>query len=118
MNTKAQANASPPAQPAGRRFLGWPTTRPGWWSVGLMVAFVALMIINGTVFMRLPEQVSWRQALLPFYGIGMMTCGLASGVVALIALARRGERSWLVWLPCLAGLFVIVFILGEFLFPH
>jgi len=76
------------------------------------------MTINSTIFMGLPEDVTWRETVLPFYGIAMMACGLAAGIVALVALARRHERSWLVWLPMFAGLFVIIFLLGEFLAPH
>jgi peptidoglycan/LPS O-acetylase OafA/YrhL len=83
-----------------------------------MAAFEVLMIINGAVFMRLPEDVTWRETVLPFYGIAMMSCGLVAGIVALVALTRRHERSWLVWLSVLVGLSVIVFILGEFLVPH
>lgn len=95
-----------------------PSSRLGWWSAGLMVTFIAMMLVNGAVFMRLSEDVAWRQTVLPFYGIAMMACGLAAGVLALIAVVRRRERSFLVWLPLLGGVFVIVFLLGEFLSPH
>jgi len=76
------------------------------------------MIINSTVFMGLPEDVMWRVTVFPFFGIAMISCGLAAGIVALVALWRRHERSGLVWLPMIAGLFLIVFLLGEFLVPH
>ena len=107
-----------PDQPSRQRFLGWPSTRLGWWSVGLSVLFSLLMFLNNVIFMGLAEDVPWRQTLLPFYGIGMMACGLAAGILAIIALTWRHERSLLVWLPLLSGLFVVLFILGEFLFPH
>lgn len=120
MNTNAgpTMSAPMPGQPLSRRIFRLPSTRLGWWSVALMATFIVLMIINGTVFMRLPEDVTWRVTVLPFYGIAMMLCGLVAGIVALVALARWNERSWLVWLPMLPGLFVIVFLLGEFLVPH
>jgi hypothetical protein len=76
------------------------------------------MIINSTIFMRLPEDVTWRVTVLPFYGIFMMLCGFAAGIVGLIAVTRQHERSWLVWLTLLPGLFALVFVLGEFLVPH
>ena len=107
-----------PDQSSRQRFLGWPSTRLGWWSVGLSVLFSLLMFLNNVIFMGLAEDVPWRQTLLPFYGIGMMACGLAAGILAIIALTWRHERSLLVWLPLLSGLFVVLFILGEFLFPH
>ena len=52
------------------------------------------------------------------YGIFMMLCGLAPGVIGLIAVFRRHERSWMVWLTILPGAFVVFFLLGEFLVPH
>ena len=111
-------SAPPSGQPSRRRILRWPSTRLGWWSVGLAAAFVILMTINSAVFMRLPEDMTWRVTVLPFYGIFMLLCGLAAGIVGLIAVIRRHERSWLVWLAILPGLFALVFMLGEFLVPH
>jgi hypothetical protein len=105
-------------QPVKGRFLGLPSTQLGRWSVGLMVTFVVLFIINATVFMPSTVVVPWRQVILPFYGIFMMLCGFTAGIVGVIAVIRRHERSWLVWLTILPSLFVLVFVLGEFLVPH
>jgi nicotinamide riboside transporter PnuC len=95
-----------------------PRTRLGWWSIALAVTFVVLYIINSTVFMPSTADAPWRQVILPFYGIAMLSCGLAAGIVGLIAVIRRHERSWLVWLAILPGLFALFFVLGEFLVPH
>jgi len=95
-----------------------PSTRLGWWAVGLAAAFVVMWIINATVFMPTTVLIPWRQAVLPFYGIFMMLCGLAAGIVGLIAVVRRRERSWLVWLTLLPGLFALFVLLGELLVPH
>jgi len=105
-------------KPLRRRILGRPSTRLGWWSVGLAATFVVLFIINSTVFMPSTVDAPWRQVVLPFYGIIMMLCGFAAGVVGLIAVIQKHERSWLVWLTILPGLFVLLFVLGEFLAPH
>jgi hypothetical protein len=83
-----------------------------------MTAFVLLFIINAAVFMRLVEDAPWRQTLLPLYGITMLLCGLAAGITGLIAVTGRRERSGFVLLPILAGLWVLTFVLGEFLVPH
>jgi hypothetical protein len=102
-------------------FLQRPATRLGWWAFGLLAAFVVLFLINSFVFMRMPAlepQPWWRQALLPFYGIFMLLCGLASGVFGLIALFRSGDRSWLVWLTITPGVWVIFMLVGELLFAH
>ena len=117
-DSRFPASAPPPDQPLWRRILGWPGTRLGWWSVALAATFLVLFIINSTVLMPSIVEVPWRQALLPFYGIAMLMCGLAAGIVGLIAVIRRHERSLLVWLAILPGLFVLFLVLGEFLVPH
>ena len=99
-------------------FFEKPHTRLGWWSVVLGLVFVVLFLINSFVFMPTSSDAPWRQVILPFYGIFMMLCGLASGIVGLEAVVRQRERSWLVWLMLLPGMFVLFFLLGEFLVPH
>jgi len=111
-------SAPSPDQPLWQRILRRPSTRLGWWSVALAATFVILFIINSTVFMPSTVEVPWRQVVLPFYGIAMLLCGLATGMVGLIAVIWRQERSWLVWLTILPGLMVLFFVLGEFLVPH
>jgi hypothetical protein len=101
-----------------RRSFRWPSTRLGWWAAGLMALFVIMMVLNGWVFMRLPENLTWQARLLPLYGIFMMLSGFMSGVIGLMAIIRHHERSLLVWPSFLFSLFVALFILGEFLFPH
>ena len=98
-----------------------PATRLGWWAVALTAVFIVMFIINATVFMVASQEFSdrwWQKNLLPFYGILMLLCGLSGGVVGLIALIRKRERSWLVWLTLLPGAFVLFLVLGEFLVPH
>ena len=110
----------PSGQPTRRRFLGWPSTPLGRWSIGLAAIFVVLWIINTAVFIFMPRTVlaPWRQIVLPFYGIIMMLSGFAAGVIGLVSVIRLNERSWLVWLAMLFGLFALVVILGEILVPH
>jgi hypothetical protein len=103
---------------SGSSFRQRPVSRLGWWAVGLAVVNSVMFMINSAVFMRLPEDVSWRQALLPLYGILMLLCGLAAGVVGLIAIIRNHERSWLVWVAILPAGMTLFLLLGEFLLPH
>ncbi len=120
MKTTSGLPAAPASsgQPSGQRFLARPSTRLGWWSVALTATFAVLFLINAFVFMPARVVVPWGQVLLPFYGIAMLVCGLAAGLTGLIAVTRRHERSWLVWLTLLPGLFVAFLLLGEFLVPH
>lgn len=94
-----------------------PSTRTGLWSLGLGIVFVVMMTVNMTVLMNLQSGIVWRPALIGF-GLVMMAAGLASGVLAAIAVFRQHERSIFVLLPAVAGLFVLIFLVGEFAFPH
>ena len=99
-----------------------PHTPLGWWSLRLATLFVVLFVINSALLIPLLGQSDanpwWQHALLPFYGIFMLLCGLAAGVSALFAVTRQHERSWLVWLTLLPAAFVLFLLLGEFLIPH
>lgn len=85
------------------RFLEKPHTKLGWWAVGLAAASFVL-------------QFAW--SILPGGAWLSFLCGLAGGIIALIAIIRQQERSWLVFLSILPMLGVFVFFLGEFLIPH
>ena len=84
-------------------FLERPHTKLGRWAVGLAASSFVL-------------QFAW--SILPGGAWLSFICGLAGGIVALIALIRQHERSWLVYLCILPMLGVFVFFLGEFLIPH
>lgn len=100
-----------------------PTSRLGRISMWLAVAFIGMFAINSFVFMPLSGVTNatvtmFRTTVLPFYGVGMMLCGLVAGVVGLVSIIKDDERSWVVWLTILPMAFVIFFVLGEFLVPH
>jgi len=80
-----------------------PSTRLGWWAVGLAMASIVL-------------NFAW--SILPGGAILSFICGLAGGVLALIAVIRQHERAWLVFLSILPMFSVLFFILGEILIPH
>jgi hypothetical protein len=96
-----------------------PHTRLGWWAVWLMIVFVVMYIINTFVFMALPSfgDGTWRQVVLPFYGIAMLLCGLVSGAIGLVAITNEHERSWMVWLTILPLAWVVFMLIGELLVP-
>ncbi|MFT3895192.1 MAG: hypothetical protein QM730_26500 [Anaerolineales bacterium] len=80
-----------------------PHTKLGWWAIGLAIAGILLVF-------------AWT--LLPGGATLGFLCELAGGAVALIAITRWHERSWMLWLALLPMLNVFVFILGELLIPH
>lgn len=95
-----------------------PGTKVGMWAVSLGIVYVVLSIINSAIFMQLSGKTWWGQPLLPFYGIFMLACGLVAGILGSIAVIKKRERSWLVWLSILPGVLVVFLLMGEFLFPH
>jgi hypothetical protein len=80
-----------------------PQTKLGWWAIGLAAASIMLLF-------------AW--SFLPWGAWPSFLCGLAAGIIALIAIVREHERSWLVLLSLLPLLNLIVFLLGEFIVPH
>lgn len=109
----------PPVPPTRRApFAEPPRTRVGWWAMGLGVAFVVLMGVNQLVFTRLGPLAPWARVLLIGYGWALLATGVAAGATTLVAVVRRGERSWMLGLPVLAALFVAFLLVGELLVPH
>lgn len=86
-------------------FFERPGSALGWWSVALGTVFVTLFILVTNDFIR-------------FSGMLTITLGVLAGLTTLGALIWKKERSWLVWLMLLPGLFAILFALGEILVPH
>jgi len=87
------------------RFLGMPRTMLGWWSVGVTLLFTLLFVAITSEWFHFP-------------GFLTMALGFVAGIVTLIALIWKGERSWLVWLMLIPGLFAILFSLSEIFYPH
>lgn len=88
---------------ASNRFFERPHTKLGWWAVGLAAAGILLVF-------------AW--SILPGGAWLGFLFELSGGIVALVAIIREHERSWLVWLSILPMINVFVFLLAEFLFPH
>lgn len=93
------------ARTTSSHFRELPHTKLGWWAVGLSVLFAALFLLVSNDLLR-------------FSGFLTMTMGVAAGLLTLVVVIWKRERSWLVWLMLLPGLFAILFALGEILVPH
>jgi hypothetical protein len=102
----------------GSAFLRRPVSKLGWWAVALAIAYLVMNIINTVVMMRQPELSSWLRSLTIAFGILMILSGLASGIVATIAILRKRDRSWMVWLALAPGLAMLFLLFGELIFPH
>jgi hypothetical protein len=116
-NSTISKSESLDIQPLWRRVLGWPSTKLDWWSIVLVAIYEIFMIINNALLLNLPDDISWRVLLLPFYGI-LLIIGLVAGVIGLIAVTRSHERSLLVWLTVLLGLLTLIFLIGGGFIPE
>jgi len=104
--------------PSSSAFLRRPASRLGWWAAGLVGAFALLFIYNIAVSIISRSNNASQQISLPNIGMPMVLFGLASGVVGLIALIRKHERSWLIWLSILLGVVMLSLIVREFLVAY
>lgn len=102
--------------PLGRRILGLPSTRLGWWSVGLGLGFFALLMLwqglnragygGGEAFFEHPFVTSLVLAA--------MGSAIAGGVTSFMSILRSRERSLLVFASLGVAIFVFLFTLAEF----
>ena len=102
--------AHTPHTPPRRHVLAPPQTRLGWWSVGLAGTSLVLIAFSFIVFQVLGENLvllllSFLLAV-PTAGVPTLV-GWAGGVVGLIAVLGRGERSGLVWVAMVLGLVLL-----------
>ena len=120
-NAAGDSTGDPSNHPSPKQsILSLPSSRLGWWAVGLGVVFSGMWTINTFILRQTGsgEQPLWMQLMLPFYGIIMLFSGFGAGILALVAVFRRQERSWLVYITLLPFLLVIFLLAGEFLVPH
>ena len=122
MKTDAGLPAGTPAsaQPWWRRVFSRPGTRPGRWSLGFGLGFFLLLGLfqvliasgqrGGDTFFDNP----W----LSLPALAGALSALAAGLLAALAIIRRGERSLFSFLALLLGLFVLLFLVGEIAVPH
>ncbi len=97
-----------------------PKTILGKWSVWLIVLFVIFLSIfyvlvgNGqkggdTFFSNL-----WLATPVFIAGLSAIT----AFITGLLAVIKNQERSFLVYIATILGFLVLLFIFGEFAFPH
>lgn len=85
-----------------RRFFGVPESWVGWTSIGLAILAVA-GIFN-------------RRFIGGFRGV--FAGWIVAGLVAIVAVLWKKERSVLVWIPLAVGVLATVWVGAEVLFPH
>ncbi len=84
-----------------------PSTSLGNWSLGLVVGFIVLIILLFAILSMTKNDV-----ILACTAVAACGSALAAGVVATIAIKRRGEQSILMVLPLATGGIAALFAFG------
>lgn len=102
-----------------------PKTKAGKLSAGLGSLFFLLYacsaILAGLSQRQNGEEITMNPVAQPYLIVGAIVaiaCGLAAFVAGLISVIKYKERSVLTNIAVILGLFVVLFLLGEFLLPH
>jgi len=85
-----------------------PHTPLGWWAVRLLIPFAALVLPSVALAVS-DHWLPWSP-LVAFIGL---LVGALAGVTAAVAVARRGERAVLVFLPLIVLVFCAIALVGE-----
>ncbi len=103
-----------------------PKSNLGKWSIGLIIIMPILFYI-GMSFVSFYESVPAGKTIphdmIARPGVALpMLAGFVSGVAAffcgIIGITRKKDYSILIFISTILGFFVILWIFGEFLFPH
>lgn len=90
-----------------------PQTHMGWVALCLVFAFLAIFQISQMIAAG-GDATPW----LAFFVVPMAVSGLGGGIAAAVAIARRGERGVLVFVPLVFGLLIVLFVVGELTTQH
>jgi hypothetical protein len=98
-----------------RRFLGWPRTGLGWWAVALGLGFFFFLAF---LFMGLAAGQNggdhfFHNPWLAYSLLSSAASAICGGITAATAIARKCERSIVLFLIVLLAAFVIYFAVGE-----
>jgi hypothetical protein len=104
-----------------------PATKPGGWSVGLIVLMPILFAIGTSFAGSIYRSVLAGQTILadvtarPALALTMlagMGAGIAGCITGLVAIFKHRERAFLVYLSTVIGGLFIVYLIAELAFPH
>lgn len=104
-----------------------PKSKLGTWSIVLIILMPILIFLGSSIFLNfyantpagktIPQDIVRRPGVALPMLLGIFV-GIAAFVTGVIAITKKGERSPLVYTSSLFGLLVLLFVLGEVLFPH
>ena len=97
-----------------------PKTTLGKWSAALIVAFIVLLVSFQFLVAsgQRGGETFFSNLVLALPTLIAGISGVSAFVTGLIGVIRSRERSIIVYLAAVIGLFVLLFSLGEIIFPH
>jgi hypothetical protein len=102
-------------------------TTLGKWSIGLIVAMVLLFILGSSFTNSIYKSIPAGRTILadiiarPALALTMlagMVAGISAFITGLLAIIRQKERALLVYISSSIGALLVLFLVGEILFPH
>jgi len=104
-----------------------PKTKLGKWSLGLIAAMPTLFFFGSSftnsLYKSVPagssiiEDIARRPALALTMLAGMLA-GISAFITGLVAIIRHKERAPFVYISTIIGMLLILFLIGEIMFPH
>lgn len=82
-----------------------PKTRAGRWALGLSVTFIVLITVKIIAFLPLPT-------------FAIAALGLAGFIIGIVAIFGNKDKAILNFVPILVGLIIVLWTVGELIFPH
>ena len=99
-----------------RRILGLPSTRMGWWSIGLAIAFVGLLVLWWLYVSRwrpTPRPTFFSDPVSACLLLGAAAAGISGAIAGVLAFVAKRERSFLILLSVLLGACVLYWTIGS-----
>jgi hypothetical protein len=116
MNTSPSTPTATESRPLWRRIVGLPSTRFGWWSISLALAFLVLFplwLFYSSYLRPIPRPTFFSDPFHAFLLVSAAAAAITGGIVGVLALVAKRERSFTVLLSVLLGAFVLYWTIGE-----
>lgn len=98
-----------------------PKTILGKWAMWLALGFIASFAISQIfyIFSATGHEISTSVSpiLIAFTFLGFLS-GIAGFITGLISIIKHKERAIIIYIVVVIGLFPLLFMIGEFSFPH
>lgn len=120
VHAKNTFHSTPPTA-ISRQLFAEPSTSGGFWSLICVLAFVAVLVFFFVLLSLIDSMMDSGTDATRWAGYGLAFAFLAVAalpaiaglVLSLYSIIRRGERSLLMLIPILVGIFVVMFLVDE-----